>query len=178
MKHNNNQIRKQINTIMPKEDIAYPTIVIFLCNTLFLCSLFVIKNYIPYIVYLICASISLYINFTPFHESSHKLIATKKYNYINELIGYSSATIYGTSFAGWKFLHNLHHTHTNHKNDPDNFYNNIYEVLVLGPFLDVIYFYNYFKHIHTRPAMEILDSLCTYSVIFSFYYYLIQHNRQ
>tara|TARA_B110000967_G_C18860681_1_gene549759 strand:+ start:837 stop:1772 length:936 start_codon:yes stop_codon:yes gene_type:complete len=174
--HNNNQLRKHINKLIIKEDIAYPTIIVFICNTLFLSSLFMIRNYIPYIMYLLFASISLYVNFTPFHEASHKLIATTKYNYINELIGQLSATIYGTSYTGWKYLHNLHHVHTNHENDPDNFYSNIYDVLVLGPFLDVIYFYNYFKHIHTRPTMEIIKSISAYSIIFSFYYYVIQHN--
>jgi len=178
MSHNNNtQLRSQINELIVKDDIAYPTISIFVCNTLFLCSVYASKDYIPYIVYLLFASISLYINFTPFHEASHKLIATKKYAYLNDVIGHISSTIYGTSYIGWKYIHNLHHVHTNHDNDPDNFYDNIYQVLLMGPFLDVIYFYNYFKNIHTRPITEIVQSICSYGLIFSFYYYLFQNNH-
>ena len=170
-------VQKKILTIGKRDTIAYPTIYIFGINTFLLICLFFIKYNIPYMLYLIFASILLYINFTPFHEASHKLIASKPYAYLNELIGIISSTIYGTSFAGWKYLHTLHHRHTNHDIDPDNFYNSLGEVLIKGPFLDVIYFYNYMKHIHTRPTMEVIDSLFTYMCIFSFYGWLLYNHH-
>ena len=173
---NNTELRYKINKLIDKQDIAYPTIIIFICNTILLLYLFYIRNYIPYILYLICSSICLYINFTPFHEASHKLIAVKKYNYLNNIIGHLSSAIYSTSYLGWKHVHNLHHIHTNDVNDPDNFYNNIYQAVLLGPCLDLIYFFNYFKYIHMRPTREVIESLSTYGVFFYIWYYLIQHN--
>ena len=159
-----------------KDTIAYPTIYIFGINSLLLCSVFCIRHTLPYILYLIVYSMLLYVNFTPFHESGHMLIASRPYYYLNGLIGRISSIIYGTSYVGWKFLHTLHHKHTNDDIDPDNFYNNLSEVLVKGPFLDVIYFYNYMKHIHTRPIKEVIESLGTYTLLFSIYGYLIYNH--
>jgi len=172
----NKELQKKVNTIIIKDDISYPTIMLFICNTFFLFLLFIIKNFIPYFVYLLFASISLYINFTPFHESAHKLIAIKKYNYLNGLVGRASSFVYSTSYLSWKYIHNLHHINTNHEDDPDKFYTNIYQVLVLGPFLDMIYMYNYLKNIHMRPKMEVIESVCTYTLLLLFYFYIYQNN--
>lgn len=169
-------LKEKINTLGKRDIIAYPTLCLFTINSLLLINLFLIRNFIPYIMYLILSSIYFYINFTPFHESSHRLIASSPYNYLNDIVGRASSIIYGTSYVGWRFLHNLHHKFTNHDIDPDNFYNSLSEVIVKGAFLDVIYLYNYMKHIHTRPFKEIIESLITYGCIFSFYGYLIYNN--
>ena len=166
-------LQKKLLSIGKKDIVSYPTIYIFGINTLLLICLFFIRYNIPYILYLIFASVLLYINFTPFHEASHKLISSKPYYYLNGIVGRISALIYGTSFVGWKYLHTLHHKHTNHDIDPDNFYDSFGEVLIKGPFLDVIYFYNYMKHIYTRPIMEVTESLSTYACIFYFYGWLL-----
>ena len=169
-------LKTKINTLGKKDILAYPTLYIFGINTFLLISVFWIRHTLPYILYLTISSILFYINFTPFHEAGHGLIASKPYYYLNGLVGRISSIMYGTSYVGWKFLHTLHHKHTNHDIDPDHFYNSFGEVLVKGPFLDVIYFYNYMKHIHTRPRKEVMESLLTYGCIFSTYGYLIYNH--
>lgn len=166
----------RIVAIGRKDTIAYPTIYIFIINTYLLICLFIMRNMMPYFIYLICTSISLYVNFTPFHEAAHKLIASKQYNYLNGIIGRISSLMYGTTYVGWKYVHNLHHKHTNHDMDPDNFYDSLGGVIIKGPFLDVIYFYNYIKHIHTRPTMEVIEALSTSFSIFCMYGMLIYYN--
>lgn len=169
-------IRSLVLDIGKKDNIAYPTIVLFGINTFLLICLFCIRSSIPYAIYLFFSSILFYINFTPFHESAHGLLASKEYHYINGCIGRISSIIYGTSYAGWIFLHHLHHMHTNHDIDPDNFYNSLGEVMIKGPFLDVIYLYNYMKHIHIRPTVEVIEALSTYACIFYVYgYFMLNH---
>lgn len=139
--------------------IHYITLSLFFSNSIiFLYLLFGFTiTAVNYPIYLFLITMSLYANFTPFHESAHNLIGDGKYKYLNDVVGRGSALIYSTSFPAWKFIHQYHHLHTNQENDPDLFYSNFSDVIKYGWFLDYNYIYHYSKHIQKRPIREVID---------------------
>uniref|UniRef100_A0A6C0J7B7 Fatty acid desaturase domain-containing protein n=1 Tax=viral metagenome TaxID=1070528 RepID=A0A6C0J7B7_9ZZZZ len=144
-------------------EIHYITFNIFLFNAIFFLYLIfgVTISIINYPIYLGLATLSLYINFTPFHESAHNLIASGKHRYLNDIVGRGSSIIYSTSYPAWKFIHLYHHKHTNQETDPDLFYENFTDIIKYGWFLDYNYNCFYIKHIHERPINEIIEMIMT-----------------
>ena len=116
-------------------------------------------------------SIFFYINFTPFHESTHNLIASSEYRYLNTIVAYTSNTIYTSITPVWKFVHKQHHLYVNNKDlDPDKFYNNITDIFQYGCFLDYIYLNYYIKHVFKRPFKEQLEFTLTFLMYLSIIY--------
>ena len=157
--------------------IHYITLSIFVLNAVFLAYLLFIAEFTAYTypLYMMLVTFSLYVNFTPFHESSHNLIGNGKYKYLNDIVGRGSSLIYSTSFPAWKFIHSYHHKNTNHEDDPDLFYSNFGDILKYGWFLDYNYNYFYLKKIKERPISEVIDMSLTqvfYGAVFAgmFYY--------
>ena len=140
-------------------EIHYITFNIFLFNAIFFLYLLfgVSITLANYSIYLPLMTLSLYINFTPFHESAHNLIGSGDYRILNEIVGRGSSLIYSTSYPAWKFIHLYHHKHTNQETDPDLFYENFTDVVKYGWFLDYNYNYFYIKNLRQRPMNEIID---------------------
>lgn len=158
-----------------KDRIFTPNLIVFCLNTFMIVLLLFSYYSMPYIVYYPLLSICMYFNFTPFHESSHNLIARGKYKYLNNIVGYTSNFIYTSVFPVWKFIHKQHHLYTNNKLlDPDKFYNNLSDILRWGWFLDYIYLTYYMKHFIKRPVKEQVECIATIYLYLMFFYQFIK----
>ena len=158
------------------KDIAWPTLGLFICNSLMILLMLCFYPSINYLLYLTITSVLFYINFTPFHESGHNLIASKKYQYINDIVAIGSNFIYTAIVPLWKTVHSQHHLHTNDiELDPDKFYNDLTNVYLYGWFLDYTYAYHYFvKYFPEKSLGEQIyagTSLGLYFVMFAFILY-------
>jgi beta-carotene hydroxylase len=82
-----------------------------------------ITGAIPLWLGFVVLSYLIFMSFTPLHESVHRNIGGrhKGYFWLNDLVGYSMATLLGFSFTAYKWAHKVHHQNTNesHK-DPDH----------------------------------------------------------
>lgn len=186
----NNQMKKTLINNYSRPDIAWPTLLLFLisifCTILsillgegFLIPLkafhYIGYNYLYWtlstILGVFCfllSSLCSYAQFTVAHDAIHKAIS-KKYNFINNLVGRISQIWLGptSSWTALRYNHLEHHAHTNDsKLDPD------YWCSLKGPggkyltplrwlFVDLSYCHTYFGHGLMRKKWN--DRLLPYS---------------
>lgn len=104
--------------------VAWPTIFLFgICFISFIMfSILGAMHVIPLWIVMICNTILAYLLFTPLHEAGHRNIKGKQRHlkWLEDGIGWASGLVLMAPFPMFRYLHNVHHKHTNDPiNDPD-----------------------------------------------------------
>eukprot|EP01095_Lingulamoeba_sp_RSL-Kostka_P001151 TRINITY_DN1162_c0_g2_i2.p1 TRINITY_DN1162_c0_g2~~TRINITY_DN1162_c0_g2_i2.p1 ORF type:complete len:206 (+),score=1.06 TRINITY_DN1162_c0_g2_i2:38-619(+) len=118
--------------------------------------------------------------FTPVHDAAHGSVS--KYKFLNDIIGRICSPLYPFNvFPTFRFVHDLHHKHTNHPiKDPDNYSSHGPIFLLPFRFSTQIVYYNvfYLNYVTKRPILEVIEyficNLATITSIICFTYQLLQ----
>jgi beta-carotene hydroxylase len=146
---------------MNKRKIAYPTIILTLIAFAFyFASIFLaVYSIVPLYFSVIINTIMTYILFTSMHEAGHYNISggLKKYRWLDEVIGWTSALTLFAPFYLFKNIHFRHHAYTNHpEKDPDHWLasKNIVSLIFHSATVFPAYFYNGLKILLTEKKLS------------------------
>ncbi len=118
-----------------------------------------VTDRLPLFASFIFLSYLAYVTYTPLHEAVHNNIAgpNRRLHWLNDLIGYLTASIQGLSFKLHKSGHMAHHRHTNVKGaDPDMVYTGRrgYDLLTGGPRLIFNEHLHYFAKVFPKASQQ------------------------
>ncbi|MEO9871634.1 fatty acid desaturase [Ekhidna sp.] len=131
--------------------IAYRTIYLFLFSLIIYItsSLLGFQGFIPLWVTCIINTVCAYLLFTPLHEASHQNIKGKKrkLKWLENLIGWVSGLSLMAPFPMFRYLHIMHHGHTNHpEKDPDYWVASRNPIMMLLKCMTTYFaYYNHFR---------------------------------
>jgi len=123
-------------------------------------------------------TILIYAVFTPMHDAAHGSIATRKYAYLNSVVGHVAAMCFPVPFPAFKHLHLMHHKHTNEEGkDPDMWAGAgpVYLLPLRWMTLELKYYVSYLPKLHTRPQLEQLVAVTELVVMYGFMFALFQY---
>lgn len=156
---------KKVLLELPK--IAWITVGLFVIDTLFMLTLITLTEF--GFVYrwftTLLLTLAMFVMFSVSHDAAHGSISN--ISWVNGIIGRISFPFLGpgASFPLFRYIHQMHHKHTNHPvNDPDRFcshgnsmFNNPLFIPLRCLVLSGSYFVFYVKHVPNRPKLEVLE---------------------
>jgi ring-1,2-phenylacetyl-CoA epoxidase subunit PaaE len=157
-------------TLLQLPQIAWPTIVLFGANLLFMLCIVGLREFgwISYVATCVVLTCCMFVMFTVAHDAAHGSIS-KDFKLLNEIIGRLSFGCIGPlgCFAAWKWIHHMHHKFTNHpEKDPDRFCS--HGGILSAPFrcllVEFSQLYFYISYSMERPIMEVLEMITHVSV--------------
>ncbi len=108
------------------------------------------------------ASLSLYLAFTPMHDSAHRTLSQS--SWLNDFVGRVCGVMLCAPFAPFKYAHLRHHHHTNHpEKDPDAYSGQGPKLLLPLRWVtqDWHYYVVYIRAWSTRPVKERVETVLT-----------------
>eukprot|EP00600_Ochromonadales_sp_CCMP1393_P006933 CAMPEP_0174954976 /NCGR_PEP_ID=MMETSP0004_2-20121128/728_1 /TAXON_ID=420556 /ORGANISM="Ochromonas sp., Strain CCMP1393" /LENGTH=171 /DNA_ID=CAMNT_0016202859 /DNA_START=685 /DNA_END=1198 /DNA_ORIENTATION=- len=114
----------------------------------------------------------------PDDDAAHGSIATRKYAYLNSVVGHVAAMCFPVPFPAFKHLHLMHHKHTNEEGkDPDMWAGAgpVYLLPLRWMTLELKYYVSYLPKLHTRPQLEQLVAVTELVVMYGFMFALFQY---
>jgi len=100
--------------------VAWPTLLVFFGAVILWTFSLAIGMADPRLVPLsvLLSTIAAFAAFTPMHDAAHRSLS--RFNALNVVVGWVCATLLGSPFAAFTFVHREHHQHTNDPvKDPD-----------------------------------------------------------
>lgn len=159
--------------------VAAPTILLFLgCCIVEISVLYSLNaGLISPLLATVINTVAIFGVFTPMHDASHGSIAKRNYSVLNEVVGHLAGICFPLPFSAFKYLHLMHHKHTNGEDDPDMWAGSgPWFLLPLRWFtIEWKYYGVYLPNIHRRPLKEALVAVAELLAFVSLVVWLFHH---